>query len=269
MNRFDPVLRRVERELDLPEPTRSRVLGEMAADLEDLYRVYRERGLAEEEAERRALSLLGASPAAVGELRAVHESVALRLLRRFSRPGEGRLGPGLVTILTLAVVVTGGATLVGAGLLRSMSPAVGVVAAVGALGAATAVWKAVGLHLHPEALGRPVEREAGPVFFLAGASVVAGLGAGLLVLQGAAPPEGGAGADLAWTAFWATVRDAAVTSTLGLVLGLGLGLAGAHLHRRARVVRRAMEGTPELAGPAAEVDPVRPSGDPLGEERVS
>ncbi len=38
---------------DLPQPAKSRILLEMAADLEDLYEVYREQGLGDEVAEAR------------------------------------------------------------------------------------------------------------------------------------------------------------------------------------------------------------------------
>ncbi len=253
MTRFTPVLRQAEEALDLPEPARSRVLGEMASDLEDLYEVYRRRGMEEEAAERRARALLGVSREVAGELRKLHEPLATRILRRYSRPGGAGVETALITILAAAAVLAGGATLVGAGLLSAPSPASLLVAAVGALGGVAAARSAVGLYLRPDVLGDPVERAAMPVFFLAGACGVVGIGTALVVLQ-AAPIPGAEGGGTA--AAWAVVRDAAVTASLGLTLTLALALAGLHLHRRAREIAWAREGRPGIAGdegaPAAD-----------------
>ena len=66
--KFVPELRRISAELRLPEPARSRVLLEMAADLEALYLHFRERGLTDDEAVALAGERLLASPEAVDGL---------------------------------------------------------------------------------------------------------------------------------------------------------------------------------------------------------
>ena len=101
VRRFVPALRRISGELHLPEPTKSRVLLEMAADLEALYEHYRARGLGEEEAARRAEEKVLASPEAVQHLVLVHTTGYQRWLSRAS----GRLRWGLDLVLFLAGVV--------------------------------------------------------------------------------------------------------------------------------------------------------------------
>ena len=50
MSRFAGVLKRVSDGLDLPQPTRSRILLEMAGDLQDLYEHHLGQGMDEERA---------------------------------------------------------------------------------------------------------------------------------------------------------------------------------------------------------------------------
>jgi len=122
VSRFGPVLRRVEARLEAPDPERSRILLEMARDLEDLYAVYRERGLGEAEAARRAESLLGASPEAIEALAGIHAPGFQRLVRRLS-PGSGhRVERILLSVLALGSAAAALSALIAAGLLRSPTP---------------------------------------------------------------------------------------------------------------------------------------------------
>jgi len=72
VRRFVPELRRISAELTVPEPARSRILLEMAADLEALYEHYRARGMDDEEAGRRAEAQLLAGPEALQGLILLH-----------------------------------------------------------------------------------------------------------------------------------------------------------------------------------------------------
>lgn len=85
----------------MPEPAHSRVLLEMASDLEALYDHYRARGLDEDEAVRLTEERLVASPAALQQLVMVHTTGYQRWLSRAT--GGLRLGFDLV-LFVLAVV---------------------------------------------------------------------------------------------------------------------------------------------------------------------
>ncbi len=44
MNRFAPLLKSINARLDLPQPTKSRIILEIASDLEDMYQFYQSQG---------------------------------------------------------------------------------------------------------------------------------------------------------------------------------------------------------------------------------
>lgn len=106
MTSFGEVLRPLRARLPLPQPARTRVLLEVAADLEDMYRHYRASGLSEEEARVRAVDTFDLSDAALAELVRVHTSFLRRLLDRLSAQAQSRWERGLLLIVagTLAFV---------------------------------------------------------------------------------------------------------------------------------------------------------------------
>lgn len=101
VRRFVPALRRISSELNLPEPTKSRLLLEMASDLEALYEHYRARGVDEEEAVRRTEEKILASPEVLQHLIAVHT----RGYQRWLSHAAGRMRLGFELLLfTLGVL---------------------------------------------------------------------------------------------------------------------------------------------------------------------
>ncbi|MFH1851375.1 MAG: hypothetical protein ABIA75_03440 [Candidatus Neomarinimicrobiota bacterium] len=85
MNRFSEVLIRINRQLDLPQTAKSRVLLEIAADLNDLYQLYHERGDDETTAHRKALEKAGVGDDCLRDLERIHRTGFSRWLGRFSR----------------------------------------------------------------------------------------------------------------------------------------------------------------------------------------
>lgn len=74
MTRFTTVLRQAEDRLRVPEPSRTRILFEIASDLEDSYRHYLAQGCDEAEATRRAEETFGTSDEALRSLVRIHQS---------------------------------------------------------------------------------------------------------------------------------------------------------------------------------------------------
>lgn len=240
MGRFGRVLRRVDRRLEAPEPERSRILAEMAADLEDLYAAYRERGADEEEARRRALEWLAPSPQAVESLRAVHTPWIERLLHRLGSSARGRLEVGAVALFSLAAAGAGVAGVLRTGILPGPSPGVWAVAAAGGLGLGAAAARGYGLFVRGAASSRDAARGLRDVLAAAAGAGLAGLlSAGLRLTTG--PTTG---------VPWSEIAAASALSTLGLSAALVLALAWLVLRVRADAVSRAVERARSALGEA-------------------
>jgi hypothetical protein len=121
MSRFTRLLKRTAARLDLPQPTKSHVLLEMAADLEDLFAAYRERGLGEEEAARRVEEKFDASDDALNELVRLHRSAFRRGMDRFSEQAQTRWEKLMLGVILLFVAAMTGKLLLSTSFLRDAS----------------------------------------------------------------------------------------------------------------------------------------------------
>lgn len=235
--RLGAVLRRVEATLEVPQPARSRILLELAADLEELYAAYRARGLSEEEAALRAEQLLGPSPEAVRDLIGLHEPLYRRLLGRYSRRVRHRWERALLTLLTLAVAGVAGAALVQAGFLSDPAPLLWPVLTCAGFALAIVLAGAFRLFIARDAPGRP---EA----VLIGLPALA-TGVLLLSLLGSTAEGYALARDVAAAGGWSIelflprVRRAAELLALGLTSVLLILLAWFHLRQRLLAVERA------------------------------
>ena len=72
MTPFTDVLQQIDRRLAVPQPARSRILLEVAADLDDLYAAYLAEGLSADQARDRSIDHCDLSDAALAELTRVH-----------------------------------------------------------------------------------------------------------------------------------------------------------------------------------------------------
>jgi hypothetical protein len=247
VSRFGHVLRRAEGRLEAPEPERSRILLEMARDLEDLYSVYRARGLSEEESARRAESLLGASPEAISALGGIHATGFQRLAARLAPGGGHRAEELLLLVLALGSAAAALGALVAAGVLRSPGVFHWILLALGVAVVATAVGQSIqrprpGL---PAASPLPL-----PVLALVALGVSA-FGAGI-ELQSMAAAAGAAGV---WDLSSVIVSVGRAAELLALAMALALvALTGWFrvARRRRETESWRAEVAPLLNGPSRE-----------------
>ena len=100
MSRFNSFLHRTGERLALPKATRSLILVEIAADLEDLFNHYVEQGLSEEEAAARAEEKVDMSDDALAELVRIHSDTrgwSDRIVRR-ARPFWERIAMAVIVL---------------------------------------------------------------------------------------------------------------------------------------------------------------------------
>jgi hypothetical protein len=103
MTDFADALRRIDARLHLPQPARSRVILELATDLEALYRHYLDKGLTEDEAREAALSDLDATDEVLTDLAEVHVSAVRRGMDRLVRQAESGWTRALLLVVLVAV----------------------------------------------------------------------------------------------------------------------------------------------------------------------
>ena len=101
MSRFAETLRQTSERLTIPQPARSRVMLEIAADMDDLYDLYRERGIEDTEAVRRTIEEIDLSDSSLRELSALHSGPVRRLLGRLSDNVISRWEFGLLALLVV------------------------------------------------------------------------------------------------------------------------------------------------------------------------
>lgn len=232
---FAHVLRRAEGRLRAPEPQRSRILLEIAQDLEDAYRGHLARGCSDQEARRRAEAVFAASDGALEELGSVHRPALQRLLDRFSG-GEGHaLERGILSALALLAVAVGMYGLITARLTQPVSPFAWPLLVLLLVATWACGWMAIRLYMRVDQ--PPLSSALLPLLGLGGLSLTLGLLALLLeIWQLAGSIESGGASGVAAAAPF--LRRAAGLLTLALTQALAILFAWFHLRRRALEIER-------------------------------
>jgi hypothetical protein len=127
MSRFTRLLSDLDSRLKVPEPARSRILLEVAADMEDLGQEYLDRGLSQSEAEAAVLDHFDLSEEAILELVRVHDTPFQRGLGRFSGQIESLWARVLLVVLALPVALGSGVLLLKGQLYRDASALVWII----------------------------------------------------------------------------------------------------------------------------------------------
>ena len=143
MSRFTQILSELDSRLTVPEPARSRILLEVAADMEDLFREYSHRDFSEEDAEAAVVDHFDLSQEALQELIRVHDTPFQRSLEGFSGQIESAWARLLMAVLALLVALGSGSLLFKAQLYRDASGLVWVLMPLFLMG----LWVAGGLVL--------------------------------------------------------------------------------------------------------------------------
>ena len=74
MDEFKPLLRKINESLDLPQPIKSRIVLEIAADLKDAFASYKRLGLSDKEAIMKTKEIFKFDKKTINELKSVHQT---------------------------------------------------------------------------------------------------------------------------------------------------------------------------------------------------
>lgn len=110
MKHFTPLLKSINERLDLPQPTKSRIILEIASDLDDLYQLYLSRGLSEQEAAIKAEEKINLTDEALNELVQIHQTLFRKLMDKINAQAQSRwerVAFVLMFIFVLAISIQG------------------------------------------------------------------------------------------------------------------------------------------------------------------
>ncbi|MBN2088445.1 hypothetical protein JW964_02480 [candidate division KSB1 bacterium] len=134
MSGFTPILQNINERLDLPQPTKSRIILEIAADLEDAFQYYCDKGLSEELARRQAIEKFDITDEALAELVTVHQSIFRRFLDKLTAQAQSRWERIVLTIVLIFIAAVGGKTVFTSQFIRQASafvwPILGIFGAI-------------------------------------------------------------------------------------------------------------------------------------------
>ena len=177
MNRFADVLKQARSRLLVPEPSRTRILLEMASDLEDSFQYHLSQGCDETEAAHRAKEAFGTSEEALEHLARIHQSGVGGLADRVSGQA-GRLWEKILLVVLLGFeVLLAIKVLSDEAFFVNVSPFLWPISALALAAFALAVWKLYQIISRTDNDFRQLRSGLGALLFLAGSSLaVAGCG---------------------------------------------------------------------------------------------
>ena len=104
MKQFTPLLKSINDRLDLPQPTKSRIILEIAADLDDLYQLYLSRGISEQEAAQNAEEKFDLTDEALNELVQIHQSLFRKLMDRITAQTQQRWEKVVFVLMLIFII---------------------------------------------------------------------------------------------------------------------------------------------------------------------
>lgn len=171
MNRFADILNQVRAKLEIPEPSRTRIVLEMASDLEDSYQYYLHQGNNETEAKRLAEEAFGTSEEALKHLARVHESDIGGMADRVSGQIGGLGARILLLVLLIFEVWLAAVVLTEESFWTYVSPFVWPVVALALVAFAFSIWKMMQIFSKSGREVRRLRSGLGVLLFCSGASL--------------------------------------------------------------------------------------------------
>jgi hypothetical protein len=176
MSRFSKALSDAAHRLTVSEPARSRILLELAADMDDLNQVYLERGYSDKDALGEVLEQFDLSEEALRELARVHDTPLQRSLENLSGQVKGTWSRVLLGLLALSVAVGTGPPLFQGQIYRDASVLVWALVPLLFIGLAIGVWKSYRLFFGGRSWAPELKNGLGYLLGLAGLQMALAFG---------------------------------------------------------------------------------------------
>lgn len=174
MNPFTQELKEINERLDLPQPTKSHILLEIAADMDDLYKVYLSRGLNEQEAIQKAKEKFDLDDEALAQLAQIHEPLFRKLFDRISHRAQSTWERTALILVLLSVVYLAGNEMLSTQLFLQASKFVWPITGIAFLMLLISIVKFYKLFLRKEHTISKLRFGVPTILFLGGAGLAVG-----------------------------------------------------------------------------------------------
>jgi len=127
MDPFKTLLININNKLELPQPTKSRIILEISADLNDAYRTYQSQGMDEKEAIEAAKQKFDLDKQSLNELIHIHQTSFRRWLDHLSAPAQTWWERVILICLLTFIIISGGITIMKIPFVEQASPFVWII----------------------------------------------------------------------------------------------------------------------------------------------
>ena len=174
MRRFAQLLIRINDKLDLPQPQKSKILLEIATDMDELFDIYLKRGASEAEAMAKIEEKFSMDDETINELIALHDSGFRKFLDKLSMQAQTRWERAILFLAFLMISYMCLQAVTTADFLSTASKFIVPVMAIGSVSALLAIRKFYLLYLKKEHDLRRLRKGLTPFLLLAGLSLFTG-----------------------------------------------------------------------------------------------
>jgi hypothetical protein len=175
MNPFKTVLTKLQNRLELPQPEKSRILLEIAGDLDDLYQYYKDQGIEEEKAIQRVLEKIDLSDENLKELIHIHQPRLKGWMDRLSEQAQTRWERIILVSIFLIVIIACGRVIVTTPFFIHASPFIWPVLGSGVFSIILALWKIYHLYIRKNHSIRNIRKGLSLIFYLGLFNIIFGV----------------------------------------------------------------------------------------------
>ena len=104
MSNFQPLLKSIYENLSVPQPQRSKIILEIAADMEDMYEHFLIRGMSEEEAMDKLESEFDFDEDTLAQLKSIHTPGYSRWMENLPKHTQNYWEKGVISILAIFIL---------------------------------------------------------------------------------------------------------------------------------------------------------------------
>jgi hypothetical protein len=173
MNPFKSLLIEINQKLELPQPTKSRIILEIAADLNDVYQLYQSQGMSEQEALDSAKQKFDLDEHALNELIRVHQSSFRRWFDHLSTTAQTWWERVILMCLLALILISGGVTVMKVPFLEQASPFVWTIFLLALIGCTVFAQKIYQIYIKKDHHLLSVKRGVPFLLFISGLSLLA------------------------------------------------------------------------------------------------